>query len=377
MADIAIESPLEQRCNEIISEFVEFKERMSKKVDLLKESKLAILKEIENERAKLKADKAQTTKEKDAWEKEKERIAQIQPLEDILKLNISGKDDLSVRRSTLCHVQGSALEAMFSGRHTLQKLDGKIFVDRNPLAFNLMVDFIRNSGQLNEQQQNNNQMLKLELKFWGIDEDLFKERPKDKFEIIQDVLDRPYSEFFGQQEGSQFFYDKIESGKLNFRELYNQGKLKFKNEFRIRWIQEIVGVEYGPNFDQMTQFGRIWAKDYFKNDQFAYDGEIILDDDKKPALDGFGRFIGYQKYQQGKWKTHKLHGQAKMIFNDGTILKGHFLNDQLNGKGKVILPDSTIEEGNFQNDELNGPGKRILRDGTIQEGNFRDGQLIP
>ena len=46
----------------------------------------------------------------------------------------------------------------------------------------------------------------------------------------------------------------------------------------------------------MTQFGRIWAKDYFKNDQFAYDGEIILDDDKKPALDGFGRFIGYQKY---------------------------------------------------------------------------------
>ena len=75
----------------------------------------------------------------------------IQPLDDIIKLNISGKDDLTVRRSTLCHVQGSALEAMFSGRHAMQMLDDKIFIDRNPLAFNLMIDFIRNSGQLNEQ----------------------------------------------------------------------------------------------------------------------------------------------------------------------------------------------------------------------------------
>jgi hypothetical protein len=39
---------------------------------------------------------------------------------------------------------------MFSGRHAMQKLDDKIFIDRNPLAFNLMIDFIRNSGQLNE-----------------------------------------------------------------------------------------------------------------------------------------------------------------------------------------------------------------------------------
>jgi hypothetical protein len=40
-------------------------------------------------------------------------------------------------------------------------------------------------------------MLKLELKFWGIDEDLFKCQPKDKFELIQEALDRPYDEFFG------------------------------------------------------------------------------------------------------------------------------------------------------------------------------------
>lgn len=96
------------------------------------------------------------------------------PIDEIVKLDIGGKDLLSVRRTTLCHVQGSALEAMFSGRHQLQKTDeGRIFVDRNPVAFNLMLDFIRNSGQLNEQQESNEKMLKLELRFWSIDENYF------------------------------------------------------------------------------------------------------------------------------------------------------------------------------------------------------------
>ena len=79
-------------------------------------------------------------------------------------------------------------------------------------------------------------MLKLELKFWGIDEDLFKQQAKDKFDIIQEALDRPCNEFFGQTNGSQFFYNKLDKGKLNFKELYTKGRLKFKKEFRICWI---------------------------------------------------------------------------------------------------------------------------------------------
>ena len=74
----------------------------------------------------------------------------VQPLEEIIELNVGGKEDLCVRKTTLCHVEGSALEAMFSGRHTLQRKNNKIFVDRNPLAFNMMVDFIRNNGELHE-----------------------------------------------------------------------------------------------------------------------------------------------------------------------------------------------------------------------------------
>ena len=92
-------------------------------------------------------------------------------------------------------------------------------------------------------------MLKLELKFWGIDEDLFRQQPKDKFDKIQEALDRPYMEFFGQGNENQFFYEKMEKGKHNFKDLYTKGRLKFKKEFRICWIQEIVGIEYGPEYD--------------------------------------------------------------------------------------------------------------------------------
>jgi len=51
-----------------------------------------------------------------------------------------------VLKSTLQHVEGSALHAMFSGRHSLNNINGSIFIDRNPLAFTMMIDFIRNHG---------------------------------------------------------------------------------------------------------------------------------------------------------------------------------------------------------------------------------------
>ena len=114
--------------------------------------------------------------EKDMWNKEKARIDKIQPLADIIDINVGGKDDFSVRKSTLCHVEGSALEAMFSGRHTLQKKEERVFIDRNPLAFQLMIDYIRNSGQLHEAQKNNHEMLMMELEYWGIDKRLFQKQ---------------------------------------------------------------------------------------------------------------------------------------------------------------------------------------------------------
>ena len=74
---------------------------------------------MEAERTKLERERDELEKEKQEWQQEKAKICQIQPLEDIIDINVGGKDDFSVRKSTLCHAQGSALAAMFSGRHAL------------------------------------------------------------------------------------------------------------------------------------------------------------------------------------------------------------------------------------------------------------------
>ena len=48
-----------------------------------------------------------------------------------------------------------------------------MFIDRNPLAFSMMIDFIRNSGELHETQNDHIRMLEMELEYWGIDRKIF------------------------------------------------------------------------------------------------------------------------------------------------------------------------------------------------------------
>jgi hypothetical protein len=40
---------------------------------------------------------------------------------------------------------------MFSGRHQLPMKNNKVFIDRDPKAFKMMVDFVRNSGKMYEE----------------------------------------------------------------------------------------------------------------------------------------------------------------------------------------------------------------------------------
>ena len=54
---------------------------------------------------------------------------------DILILNLRNKMNIEVSRKLLTSIPDSSLEAMFSERHALEEQDGKIFVDRDPVAF--------------------------------------------------------------------------------------------------------------------------------------------------------------------------------------------------------------------------------------------------
>ena len=95
-------SKFENQCEKIINEFLEFKKQIAEKIELVKQSKLEVLLELENKKNKLKDERRMLEEEKEAWEKEKQRMNQINPIEPIVKLNVGGKEDFHVRTSTLC-----------------------------------------------------------------------------------------------------------------------------------------------------------------------------------------------------------------------------------------------------------------------------------
>jgi hypothetical protein len=76
-----------------------------------------------------------------------------------VELNVGGNKEFEIRKSTLTQVPGSALDAMFSGRHPLPMKNNKVFIDRDPKAFKMMIDFVRNSGKMYEEQETNYKML--------------------------------------------------------------------------------------------------------------------------------------------------------------------------------------------------------------------------
>ena len=91
---------------------------------------------------------------------------------DILELNVGGMTDgFTVKRSLLCKVPGSSLEAMFSPRNEqlLQKINGKIFVDRDPRIFKYVISYLKNDCFLNSFKSfYEKELFEKEIDFWGL-----------------------------------------------------------------------------------------------------------------------------------------------------------------------------------------------------------------
>ena len=60
---------------------------------------------------------------------------------DVIELNVRG-ESMKLDKSALASIEGSALEAMFSGRHNLTHLNSKPFVDRDPSIFKHILYFL-------------------------------------------------------------------------------------------------------------------------------------------------------------------------------------------------------------------------------------------
>ena len=65
--------------------------------------------------------------------------------DEIFELNVSGvTKGFSLSKKLLTSKPDTAIEAMFSGRHTIKKVDGQVILDRDPKIFRCLVNYLRN-----------------------------------------------------------------------------------------------------------------------------------------------------------------------------------------------------------------------------------------
>lgn len=164
---------------------------------------------------------------------------------------------------------------------------------------------------------------------------------KDKYEVIQEILDRPFNDVLDLDEKMSFFNEALDQQRLKVKELIDDNKLKFGHDFRIASVEEIIEVEHGDN--QFSKIGRICG---FYNDCKTYvlfDGEL----DHENVLDGYGRYITDQNHLCGHFKHHQMHGRNKDTQKDGVIKEGEFKNHKMHGLGKIVTRDGTVQQGMF------------------------------
>lgn len=141
-------------------------------------------------------------------------------------------------------------------------------------------------------------MLHMELRYWGIDTDLFREQTPNRFEIIQKIFDRPIDDFFERREGKEFFFKTIEENKFDFKKLHDLNKFKFKDKFEILNIIEIIDIAYGEEMEERALLLKDQIKDPVSQEYQIGMGEMVMKDGDK-MLYGYGRVIRDNQFAEG------------------------------------------------------------------------------
>lgn len=130
------------------------------------------------EREKFKREVEKFEKEKEEWNAVSKKLTDTQ-MDTRIKLDVGGQI-FATSLQTLTAKKGTYFEAMFSGRWDLKKQeDGTYFIDRDPLAFRHILNFLRGDPiPLDVLSQLELQTLHNDIKFYQITE-LFEQVTDD------------------------------------------------------------------------------------------------------------------------------------------------------------------------------------------------------
>lgn len=75
----------------------------------------------------------------------------------------------------------------------------------------------------------------------------------------------------------------------------------------------------------------------------------------------------------GYVRNNKMNGQGKLVYDNGDVYEGGFVNGVFSGKGTFTSHSGWTYEGEFKNGQAHGQGKLIAKDNTVYEGTFEQG----
>ncbi|KAJ5073950.1 phosphatidylinositol-4-phosphate 5-kinase related [Anaeramoeba ignava] len=75
----------------------------------------------------------------------------------------------------------------------------------------------------------------------------------------------------------------------------------------------------------------------------------------------------------GTLKDGKFHGDAKIIYPNGSVFEGNFVENIKSGPAKLTFPTGDILTANWENDFPSGLAKITYKSGTVISGNYSDG----
>tara|TARA_B100001175_G_scaffold72067_1_gene59867 strand:- start:868 stop:2712 length:1845 start_codon:yes stop_codon:yes gene_type:complete len=103
--------------------------------------------------------------------------------------------------------------------------------------------------------------------------------------------------------------------------------------------------------------------------------EVIWDDDFKS---GKGEIISSNFKLKGKFDPPYMSGEGEIVYSNGITFIGYW-NEGLEldeyYKGKMIYPNGDIYEGKFLNNQRNGKGKMIFKNGDVYEGEWSENSI--
>ena len=77
-------------------------------------------------------------------------------------------------------------------------------------------------------------------------------------------------------------------------------------------------------------------------------------------------------YQGERNEDDQPDGRGVMVYSDGTIYEGEFVDGMWEGKGRLIHAFGDVYEGDWDHNKAHGNGKFTTLDGTVYVGKWKD-----